>query len=162
MELLTDEHIWLVISFILFLALAWRYGKGPVVKGLDGRIEEIQKEIATAESLRIEAQELLAQYQRKHRNAMKDAEKIIANAREHALATRRQAEEDLKNTLDRREQQLKERIVRMEQSAVQEIQSYAADLAMKAASEIINDKLDKKTGEKLIDQSITDLPRQIH
>ncbi|HBR69727.1 MAG TPA: hypothetical protein DEA55_10175 [Rhodospirillaceae bacterium] len=162
MELLADEHTWLVISFVAFLAVAWRFGKDAILKVLDGRIAEIKKEIQTAETLRIEAQELLAQYQRKHRDAMKDAEKIIADAKKGAEASRKEAEAALAQSMERREAQLQERIKRMEQAAISEIQSYAADLAMKAASKIVSDMLDKKTGDKLVEQSIKDLSTQIH
>ncbi len=162
MELLADEHTWLVISFLAFLGIAWRLGKDKILALLDDKIEEIRKEIETAESLRIEAQEMLAQYQRKHRDAITESKKIIADAKKQAEAIHKQAGKDLEETLERRELQLKDRIKRMEQSAVQEIQNYAADLAMNAATEIITDKLDKKTGEKLVDQSIKNLSKQIH
>ncbi|GJL84740.1 MAG: ATP synthase subunit b 1 [Micavibrio sp.] len=162
MEFLSDEHTWLVISFLAFLGILWSFGKDALLSALDGRIADIQKELQTSESLRIEAQELLAQYQRKHRDAIQDAEKIIADARTGAEASRKQAEADLAKSLERREAQIKERIKRMEQSAIHEIQSYAADLAMKAATEIITDKLDKKTSEKLVEQSIKGLSTQMH
>jgi len=157
-----NQTNWVLLSFLLFLGIMWRLGKDKFLSLLDGRIEEIRKDIATAESLRIEAQELLAQYQRKHRDAMKDAEKIIDRAKENAAASRKQAELNLDATLERREEQLKDRIARMEQNAIQEIQSYAAELAMNAATEIISEKLDRKTGENLIDQSIKGLASHVH
>lgn len=162
MELLHHTSTWVLFSFLIFVVMIIKLGKTKFMELLDGRIKQIREEINTAESLRIEAQELLAQYQRKHRDAMKDAEKIIAHAKENAEESRKLAEAQLEATLERREQQLKDRIARMEQNAVQEIQSYAAELAMNAAAEIISEKLDKKTGEKLIDQSIRSLAGQIH
>ena len=162
MELLYDTHTWFAISFVIFAFIVWRLGKDAIIKMLDGRIETIRKEIQTAEGLRVEAQELLAQYQRKQRDAMKDAEKIIADAREQAEMHQKQAEEDLKATMSRREAQLKGRLERMEQSAIQEIQAYATDLALKAATEIITEKLDKKTSESLVEQSIKDVGKHLH
>ncbi len=162
MNFLHDTHAWLLISFLIFMGILWRFGKSAVLAMLDKHIEDIRKELETAETLRIESQELLAQYQRKHRDAMKDAEKIIESAQKNAKDSHKQAETDLEETIARREAQLKGRIERMEQSAIQEIQSYAADLAMNAATEIIVGKLDKKTGEKLIDQSIKDVKKQVH
>ena len=76
MELLQDSHVWFAISFAVFVGLAWHLGKDAVLNALDARINEIRKDIETSEPLRIEAQEMLAQYQRKHRDAMQDAEKI--------------------------------------------------------------------------------------
>ncbi len=162
MEFLQDTNVWYLFSFIAFIALVWKLGKDAILQKLDGRILEIKKEIETAENLRIEAQELLAQYQRKHRDAMKDAEQIIDDAKASAKESTKHAEAELAKTVERREKQLADRLERMQASAVQEIQAYAADLAMNAATEIITEKLDKKTSENLLQQSIKDVAKQIH
>lgn len=162
MGLLSDSTIWLLLSFIIFSVILWRKGKDAFLALLDKRIEQIRQDIQTAENLRVESQELLAQYQRKHRDAVKEAEKIIANAEKRAEELRKQSEADLKETMDRRERQLKERLARMEQSAIADIQKYAADLAIEATAEIIADALDKKANEKLVDQAIKDIGKNIH
>ncbi len=162
MELLGDATVWLLLSFIIFSVIVWRAGKQAFLNLLDNRIENIRSEIETAENLRVEAQELLAQYQRKHRDAVKDAEDIIANAQTHADEIRKKAEEELEEIMARREKQLKERLDRMEKSAATEIQKYAADLAIKATTEIIAGQLDKKANEKLVDQAIKDVGSNIH
>ena len=162
MGFLADPLSWYLVSFLVFVGIAWRFGKDAVVNMLDGKIEEIKKEISTAESLRVEAQEMLAQYQRKQRDAMKDAEKIINDAKEQAKEMQKLSEKNLEDVIKRREKQLQERIQRMEQNAINEIQAYAAELSIRAAVEIITEKLDKKAGEKLIDQSIKDVSGNIH
>ena len=68
MEFFQDTHSWVLVSFILFVTVAFRFGKDKFLAILDGRIEAIRNDIKTAELLRIEAQELLAQYQRKQRD----------------------------------------------------------------------------------------------
>lgn len=154
MELLNDAATWVLISFCIFAFFAFHLGKGKILGKLDGRIEEIRKEIATAESLRIEAQELLAQYQRKHRDAAKEAEAIVAAARKDADALLKQAESELQETIRRREQHLQERLQRMEEKAIADIRAHAADLAVKATAEIIAEKMDEKANENLVEQSI--------
>lgn len=161
MALFQDTSIWVLISFLIFVTVLWRVGKDKVLAALDKRIEEIRKEIGTAESLRVEAQELLAQYQRKQRDAAKEAEEIVANAKAHAAEIQKQAEKDLKEIAKRRENQLKERLERMEQNARQEIQAYAAELAVKATTEIISRQMDEKTNENLVDQSIKNVTKHI-
>lgn len=162
MELLNDAQVWYLLSFIVFIVIAVRFGKASFLNTIDSKIEDIQKEINTAESLRVEGQEMLAQYQRKQRDALQDAEKIINDAKDQAKAMQKQAEADLKETMKRREDQLADRLQRMEQNAIQEIQDHAAELAINAAKEIITEKLDKKAGEKLIDQSIKNVASNIH
>lgn len=162
MDLLHDSNVWLVFSFVIFLFVLWKFRRKAFVGLLDRRIEDIREEIATAENLRIEAQELLAQYQRKHRDAVKDSEQIIADAEKRAAEITKAAEKELADVMARREKQLEERLARMEQAAIIEIQKYAADLAIKATAEIISDQLDKKSNDKLVDQSIKDLSENIH
>ena len=161
MDMFQDPTVWVFFSFVIFCFIMWKYAKGPVLAALDKRIEDIRKEISTAESLRIEAQELLAQYQRKQRDASREAADMIATAKAHAAEIQKQAEKDLKDMAKRREQQLQERLARMEQTARQEIRTYAAELAVKATSEIIVRQMDKKTNENLLDQSIKDITKRL-
>ena len=162
MEILHDAHTWVAISFVLFFGIVLKFGKGALISMLDKRIGEIKEEIKSAEALRIEAQELLAQYQRKHRDAMQESKKIIDNAQKQAEKIRELAESELAETMERREKQLQERLQRLEQSAINEIQKYAADLAIQATAEIIANKLDKQANDRLIDQAIKDIGKTVH
>ncbi len=155
MVFLEDSMIWLVFSFLIFCFILVKYGKSAMLNLLDKRITLIKTELETAESLRVEAQELLAQYQRKQRDAEQEAEGIIAKAEQHALEIRKGAEAGLVESLQRREKQLKERLNQMEEKAIQEIRVYAANLAVEATARIIEENMDKKSGEKLIDQSVS-------
>ena len=161
-ELLADGYTWYTFSFLIFAAIIIKVASPIITSGLDSRIEEIKKDLAEAENLRVEAQEMLAQYQRKHRDAVQESEKIIKTARDNAEQFKAQAEADLDEIMQRREQQLESRLQRMEQNAISEIQAYAADLAMNAATQIIVDKLDKKTNSKLVEQSIANVEANIH
>lgn len=163
MELLAqDTGLWVTISFVVFLLAAFKLGRKSVVGGLDAKIDEIKNEIENAERLRVEAQELLAQYQRKQRDAEKEAADILARAREQAKVLRRNAKKELQETMDRRETQLAERLRRIEENAVAEIQSQAAELAVAATTEMIVQTLDEKTNEDLNEKSIKNLSKQLN
>lgn len=156
-----DTHTWVLISFLLFAVMAFRFGKNKFLAKLDARIETIRDDIRNAESLRIEAQELLAQYQRKQRDAAKEAEDIVTAAKSAAALIRNQTEKDLQDLVTRKEAQLTERLQRMEDSAKAEIRTYAAELAVKATSEIIQSKLDQAANDRLIDASIRAVSAQL-
>lgn len=161
MEILQDTSIWVLASFIVFCFIMWKYAKDKFLALLDDRINEIKKEIETAESLRIEAQELLAQYQRKQRDSKKEADQIIATAKQHAKQIKKNAEAELEEMAKRRETLHKERLSRMEENAIQQIQAYAADLALQATQEIITNQLDKKSNVKIVDESIKNVSKQL-
>jgi F-type H+-transporting ATPase subunit b len=160
--IMEDAHFWLLISFILFAVIVFRATKSKIIGMLDERISSITHSIKSAENLRIEAQELLAQYQRKHRDAVRDAERIIANAEKLAADIRRQAEKELDDTIALRERQLAERLERLKQNAIDEIREYAANLAIAATAQIISKNLDKAANEKLVDVAIKDVGRGLH
>jgi F-type H+-transporting ATPase subunit b len=160
-ELLASTTFWYALSFTVFVVLAYRLGARAVVQQLDKQIQEIKKKIDTAESLRVEAQEMLAQYQRKQRDALKDAEQIIEDAKVSATKIRAQAEADLEASMARREQQVSERINRMQQSAVDEIQDHAADLAVRAARRMIREKLEKTSDGGLVEESVKNISSQL-
>ena len=154
---LSEATNWVLISFVLFAIGFIKYARAPLVGKIDDRIDAIKKELETAESLRIEAQELLAQYQRKHRDAMQEAEDILTQAKEHAKKIREQTEEDMAVVQERREKQLEERLTRIEENAAQEIKSYAIDLSVQAAKDIIVKKMDKKAEKHLFDETLNKL-----
>lgn len=159
--LITDPHLWVAFSFVIFMIVAFKLGKKSVLDSLDGKIESIKNEIKTAEDLRIEAQELLAQYQRKQRDAMNESKQIVENAKEHAEKIREQAQKDLKDSMARREAQLKERLARIEESALQDLQAHAANLATQATIEMIARSIDEKKHKELLDDSIKRTANQL-
>lgn len=157
-----DTGIWVAFSLIVFVIVAYKMGKKSVLGGLDARIAEVKSEIENAERLRVEAQELLAQYQRKQRDAEKEADEILSRAKEQAAQLKKTAETDLSTLMDRRETQLAERLQRLEESAIAEIQNHAADLAVAATTEMIMQSLDEKSNAKLNEDTIKSLSKQIN
>lgn len=156
-----DAHNWVFIATVVFGYLAFRLGAPRIAGILDARTTKIRHDLEEAERLRIEAQELLAQYQRKHRDAMKTAEEIVSHARESVKRIHEQAQKDMEETIQRREAQLLDKIARAEGSALDEIRNRTADLAMIAARKIVTENL-KGDGKELIDQAIGKLPGQLN
>lgn len=105
---------------------------------------------------------MLAQYQRKQRDASKEAEKILKDAQDDAKKLQQKAESDLAEIIVRREKQLEERLRRMNSDAIDEIRTYAATLSLQAVESLISQKLDKSANTKLVDQSIANIGSNIH
>lgn len=149
-----DPTIWVAVSFVLFVLLAVVFGRGIVTKMLDDKIENIRSQIATAENLRNEAQKLLMEYEAKQKAAATEAQSLLENAKRQAADLHARAEAELTSTMERRESMMKERIQRMEETAIDDIRRYAAELAISATTEIIAQKLDNASAQRLADESI--------
>lgn len=152
--LLHDPTIWVLFSFILFVGLAFKFGRQSVLSSLDSRIESVRKEIATAENLKAEAQKLLNEYQQKQAEAVRDAGKMVEQAQAQARELAARAEQDFTATMQRKEVMMIERLTRMEETAMDDIRRYAAELAISATTQIIAQKMDENSAQKLADESI--------
>ena len=152
-----NTDIWVFVSFVIFLTIAVKAGKGAITEMIDARIAGIEKELIDAENLHTEAQQLLAQYQRKHKNALAESEEIIANAEKYAAEIRKAAKQELTDTTKRREAQLEDRIARMKDAAIADIQAYAAEIAIDATREIIAKEFDTKAEQAFTNDAITSI-----
>ena len=160
MSLLQDSYFWVLISTIIFVIVAIKKGLPSILHILDSRSERIRKELDEAERLRVEAQEVLADYQRKSRDAMKTADEIIEAASGRAAQLEKDMLAQMNEDLARKEKQLVERIERAEAAAIQEIRNKAADIATSAVKSILSTELDNKD-KGLIDDAIENLPKKI-
>ena len=156
-----DPTFWVAVAFVVFVVLVFKPIKGALIGGLDAKIAEIRQEVEEAEKLREEAQSLLANYQRQQRQAIQDAEAIVAHAKEEAERHRAEADEAMKDMVRRQEEQAREKIAQAEAAAIQEVRSMSVELAMAAAEELLADRLAGEEGSHLIDNSIEDMPRKL-
>jgi F-type H+-transporting ATPase subunit b len=153
-----DPLFWVLVAFVAFIALLVYYGVPSLLgKALDARADSIRKELDEARKLREEAQALLSDYQRKAREAVKEAESIIEQAKIEAEALAADARKSLTESLERRSKIAEEKIARAEAQALSEVRSTAVDTALAAAHEILKSRAGGETGNTLVSQSITDL-----
>lgn len=157
-----DAAFWVGVAFILVVALAFRPVGRALGAALDGRATKIKARLDEAHKLREDAQEMLAAYQRKQRDAMKEAEEIIAHAKAEAERLSQQAAKDLEEALKRRETQALERIATAENQALREVQNLAVDVAINAAREVMAQSVTDAQKTALVDAAIADLPRKFH
>jgi F-type H+-transporting ATPase subunit b len=162
MELFYDPEFWVLIAFVIAIALVWRKATAGISQSLDARAARIKAELDEAQRLREEAQQALATYQRKQRDALKEAEAIVNHARAEAERFGEQARRDLEAAIERRRRQAEDKIAQAEAKAVAEVRAAAVDVAMAAARRIIGQSVDAARGARLIDDAIHALPQRLH
>lgn len=160
--LLHDPTFWVAVAFVVFTGLMiWKASK-PILAGIDARGERIKAELDEAQRLREEAQKTLAEYKRKQRDAAKEAEDMLANARHEADLLRKQAADDLQQTLARREKAALEKISQAETQAVHDVRAKAVDIAIAATAKLLSENVDPQRDQAMVDQAIKDLGRRLH
>ena len=161
--MLRMAEFWVAVSFVAFLGVLVYYKvPGLIAKALDDRAATIRKELDEARRLREEAQALLNDYQKKHRNAAQEAEAITLEARREAEAYAKETRAALAESLERRTRQAEEKIARAEAQAVDEVRAAAVDTALAAAERILREKASGAAGAALIDDGIRNLKGRLN
>lgn len=160
-RIFAQPEFWVLVAVLIFVALVWKPGKRTLIGALDDRATRIRDELEAARNLREEAERILADYQRREREAASEAETILAHARAEAERLAAQSARDLEAMLQRRRQLALERIAQEEARAVAEIRAVTVDVAISAARQIIAAELDERRGAMLIDSAIAALPHQL-
>jgi F-type H+-transporting ATPase subunit b len=158
-----DATFYAFVGLILFLALiAYLKVPGMMAKGLDARAEKIQNELAEAKRLREEAQHLLAEYQRKRKDAEAEAASIVAAAEREASLLTAEAKQKTEEYVTRRTALSEQKIKQAEADAINAVRAAAVDLAVAAAEKVIVAKADAATGKALFDNAIGEVKTRLN
>lgn len=159
---LEEATTWVAVAFLLFVAAVARPVGRIVIAALDNRADAIRTELDEAQRLREEAQHTLAEYQRKQRDALSEAEGIIAEAHEESKRMQRATQERTEQTLARREQQALDMIAAAEARALADVRALTADVAIEATRRILTDVVEGQKGDDLINNAIEEVPTKLN
>lgn len=154
----SDPIVWYSVALVVFLLLAYAKLRKPILGWLDGEIVKISNELDHASRLRAEAQALLADYRARQESAVKEAEAIIAYAKEEAARVREFALAELKVNIQRREQQALGRIRLAEMEAVAEVRGAIVEQALVAARNAMATGIDSSVAVRLADKALAEVP----
>jgi F-type H+-transporting ATPase subunit b len=158
-----DAPFWALLSLIAFLGILV-YVKVPkmMVRSLDERADRIRKELEEAKRLREEAQQLLAEYQRKRKEAEREAQDIVTAAEREAKMLLDEAERRSEDYVARRSKLAEQKIAQAETDAINEVRASAVELAVSAAGKVLAGKVDEKVAADLFKQSLAEVKTRIH
>lgn len=129
-----DAEFFVAVGFAIFvLVLLWVGAHSKFAALIDARINRIKGELAEAERLRQEAEELLASFEQKRIEAEAEAKAIVAQAKEEAELVAAEGRKRLDDFLARSVKQVEQKIAQAEAQASAEVRAAAADAAVKIA-----------------------------
>lgn len=158
---IASTDFWYFVAFVLFVLLLGR----PLWRGLksflDKRIETIARQLREAKALREEAESLLTNYNRKRRDALTEAEKLIDRTHQEVNRLKQDALNTLEKQLAEREAQTLQKIRSSEAKAIAEVQSAAAGIAIGAVYDLIRQNLSEADQERLMEAELKSLPQDL-
>ncbi|MES0402821.1 MAG: F0F1 ATP synthase subunit B [Hyphomicrobium sp.] len=158
-----DPVFWVMIAFIGFVALLIYYGvPGIVGKALDDRATAIRADLDEARRLRDEAHALLADYQRRSREAEDETKTILEQAKREGEALAAETRKNLQESVERRTKLAEEKIERAEAQALSDVRTAAVESAIAVAEKILKSRVAGATANTLIENGIRDLDGKLN
>ncbi len=158
-----DATFWATVALVIFLGVIIYFKvPGVIVKSLDARADKIRAELEEARRLREEAQQLLAEYQRKRKEAEKEAAEIVEAAKREAASLAAEAKQKTEDYVTRRAALAEQKIGQAEREAINEVRASAVDIAIAAARTLLAGKVDAKLGAELFKSSLQDVKSKLN
>ncbi len=157
-----DATFFAFVGLVLFFALViYLKVPGMVAKSLDERADKIRGELAEAKRLREEAQHVLAEYQRKRKEAEAEAAGIVAAAEREAAMLTAEAKQKTEEFVTRRNALSEQKIKQAETDAINAVRAAAVDLAVAAAETILVKKVDAAVQDDLIKSAVGEVKSRL-
>ncbi len=151
--------VWTILTFLIVVAIlrgtAWK----PLLKALNDREARIRESLQQAERAQSEAQRLLEENRKQLAAAEEQAARIIKEGRDLGEKLRGELLEKAQAASRQTVEQAKAEIGREKEAALNQLRSEVADLAVAAASKILEANLDAAQQRKLVDAAIQELSK---
>ena len=150
-----DATFWVAISFFIFFGVLI-YLKVPQKMNnlLNGQIKEIKKELDEAEKLKVEAKNLLSDYENKIDKSKKEVQEIINLAKKDSEKTILEITEKFHQTMESKKKNAEQKILQMKENALKDIKNISVKVSVEAVEHLIKNSIDKNKLEKLYTNSL--------
>ena len=150
-----DATFWVAISFFIFFAILI-YLKVPqkINNTLTNQINDIKRELAEAEKLKIEAKNLLSNYENKIDKSKKETKEIIDSAKKESEKAIIEKTKKFHQIIEERKKSTEQKIVQMKENALKDIKNISVKIGIEAVENLIKNSIDKNKLENLYSKSL--------
>ena len=149
--------VWTLVLFGVSLLILWKLAFPRISAALDRRQQAIEEAIDTADQMRRQADELLAEYRARLNEARGQAEAIIERARKAGEAHERESEEEATARRERLMEQARRDIESETRRAIQEIRQEVADLTVLATEKVTRKTLTEEDQRRLLEEALSEI-----
>ena len=145
-----DATFWVAVSFFLFFGLLI-YLKIPqkINASLTDQINKMKQELDEAEKLKVEAKNLLSNYESKIDKSKKEVTMIINSAKKDSEKTILEKTEKFHQIMEIKKKNVEQKIIQMKENALREVKNISVKVSMDAVELLIKNSVDKNKLENL-------------
>ena len=150
-----DATFWVAVSFFIFFGCLI-YLKVPqkVNRSLIDQINKMKNELDETEKLKVEAKNLLSNYENKIDKSKKEVLGIINLAKKNSEKTILEKTEKFHQIMENKKKNAEQKITQIKESALRDIKNTSIKISILAVEHLIKNSIDKNKLEKFYTNSL--------
>ena len=153
--MIIDATFWVAISFFLFFAgLVYLKVPQKINNSLTNQINEMKKELSEAEKLKVEAKNLLSDYENKIDKSKKETKEIIDRAKKNSEKNILEKTKKFHQVMEGRKKSAELKINQMKENALNDIKNLSVKVGVEAVEHLVKNSIDKNKLEKFYIKSL--------
>lgn len=149
--------LWTVVIFLMLVGLLGKYAWGPILSQVEAREKRIQDALDQSAASRDEASRLLDEHKAQLADARRQASEIIAEGKAAGEKVRKEVEEKARVEAQSIVEGARREIQRERDQAIAELRRESVDLALAAASKLMQERLDDERDREMVLGYLRDL-----
>ena len=154
-----DLALFSVVAFVLFLFVLGKLAWKPMIEGLDRREQGIRQAIEDAEDNRRKSEALLADYQKKLREAEQTVQSMVAEARRDAERTGKDLIATAQKEVDQIRIRARDEIRQAKDAALAEVFSQINSQVILATEHVLGRTLADSDQDRLVSEALAHISR---
>ncbi len=149
--------IWTLLLFVISMYILYKVAFPRITAALDRRQHAIEESIDAADRTRKQADEILAEYRERLKEARGQAEQIIDRARKAGEVHERESEAEAKARREQLMEQTRREIELETRRAIEDIRREVADLTVAATEKVTRKVLTEQDQQRLVQEALSEL-----
>ena len=149
--------LWTVVILLALLFMLRRFAWGPILGMVEERENRIQAALDDSAAARDEARRLLEEHKAQLADARRQAGEIVAEGKAAGDRVRKDIEEKARTEAQQILESARREIARERDQAIAELRRESVDLALAAASRLMEEKMDASRDRELVMEYLSDL-----
>lgn len=149
--------VWTAVVFLMLLGILWRFAWGPILAAVEAREKGIQGALDEAADRNAEASRLLEEHRQQLSDARRQASELIAEGKAAGEKVRKDIEEKARVEAQAIVDRARGEIERERDAALDVLRKESVDLALAAASRLIQENMDQAKDRQMVERFLDDV-----
>lgn len=153
----TGLSVWTLVVFGILVFLLGKFAWGPILGAVETREKGIQSALDEAAERNAEAAKLLAEHKEQLADARRQASELINEGKAAGQSVRQEIEEKARVEAQAIVERARSEIVRERDAALDALRRESVDLALAAATRLMQEKLDQTKDRELVERYLSEM-----